>query len=162
MHVIFDEYKPKCANKGCTRPAQKLGKRSTGGHYFRSVCANCYSDVIAPRHGLKNMKEVIAKKAGFDSLTEYLNSKHPYRKYRKDYCENTDGRLGYTCTTTVSMPAILQVDHINSNSSDNREENLQTLCACCHIHKTITNKDHLTPGRKALKIAKLIKLLEAC
>ena len=187
LYLVLD--RPLCITEGCYRPGQQLGRKKSGGHYYRSTCAKCYGKIIGKRYGVKNMMSVIAKKAGFNSISEYnlnranesgfesfldyldhkarlagfenhrerVNARHPYRKFRKDYCENIDGRLGFTCTTTVSMKAILQVDHINSNSSDNREENLQTLCACCHIHKTITNKDWKTLGRKGLR--KLLQLL---
>jgi 5-methylcytosine-specific restriction endonuclease McrA len=44
------------------------------------------------------------------------------------------------------------VDHINGNPSDDRPENLQTLCAMCHTIKTIENGDAKTPGRKILGV----------
>ena len=88
-----------------------------------------------------------------------------YKIYRKDYCENIDGRLGFTCTYTapnkeqlevmnnveLTFKGWLQVDHIDGNHKNNKEENLQTLCACCHTIKTAIYKDYLTPGRKTLK-----------
>jgi len=89
-----------------------------------------------------------AEKAGFDSVTDWKNSKHPYRKYRKDYCENLDGRLGFECTTTVAWNGMLDMDHKNGKPWDNRPENLQTLCKCCHAYKTNIFKDYATIGRK--------------
>jgi len=118
-----------------------------------------YLDSQASKRGFKNhadyakkMNEENAIKKGFNSHTDYTNSKHPYRAYRKEYCENVDGRLGFRCTTTITSKAVLQVDHINGMANDNTPENLQTLCACCHIHKTHAEKDYKTPGRKALNI----------
>jgi 5-methylcytosine-specific restriction endonuclease McrA len=35
----------------------------------------------------------------------------------------------------------LDVDHKNGDKKDNREINLQTLCANCHRLKTFLNKD---------------------
>jgi hypothetical protein len=49
------------------------------------------------------------------------------------------------------IDAMLQVDHIDGNPSNNDIYNLQTLCACCHVYKTIINKDYQSPGRKSLK-----------
>ena len=84
--------------------------------------------------------------------TEWTNSFHPYRDRRKDYCENIDGRLGFICTTNVVWTGMLDVDHIDGDSSNNADENLQTLCRCCHAFKTNVNEDYKTPGRKALGI----------
>jgi 5-methylcytosine-specific restriction endonuclease McrA len=95
--------------------------------------------------------ESAAVRAGHDNVVDFLNSKHPYRKHRKDYCENRDGRLGYKCRYKIRHTAQLQVDHKNGNPDDNRPRNLQTLCANCHIYKTHENKDYSTPGRKTLK-----------
>lgn len=92
-----------------------------------------------------------ARKAGFKNLTEQRNSTHPYKRFRKDYCENIDGRLGYKCTSTIVWDGMLDVDHKNGRPNDNRERNLQTLCKCCHAYKTNKSKDYATIGRKRLK-----------
>ena len=69
-----------------------------------------------------------------------------YKKYRKTYCENIDGRLGHgKCTTTIiDAEWQLEVDHIDGNHDNNEESNLQTLCACCHRLKTRDNQDYLS------------------
>ena len=85
------------------------------------------------------------------TMTEYKNRHHPYRKHRKDFCENQDGRFGYRCRYKIRHMAQLQVDHINGNPKDNDPSNLQTLCANCHIFKTQSQQDYLTPGRKSLR-----------
>ena len=77
---------------------------------------------------------------------------HPYLQYRKDYCENVSGFLGFKCTTNLAWNGMLDVDHKNGNPGDNRKRNLQTLCKCCHAYKTHMNKDAQTPGRTALGI----------
>jgi 5-methylcytosine-specific restriction endonuclease McrA len=74
-----------------------------------------------------------------------------YKIHRKNYCENKDGRLGFKCKYKIQIEAQLQVDHINGNPTDHREENLQTLCANCHVFKTLENKDYLSPGRRYFK-----------
>ena len=77
-----------------------------------------------------------------------------YKKYRKDFCENIDSRLGYKCTTTIVDPEWqLDADHIDGDPSNNVPENIQTLCKCCHPIKTKISKDYLTDGRKQLKAA---------
>lgn len=143
--------RPKC--EICGADCQFVGTyRKDGSPRFRKLCGICHGKKIAEKRGLKNITEVIAQNAGFNSATEYLNSIHPYRKYRKTYCENIDGRLGYKCTTTIMIDAQLEVDHIDGDPSNHDESNLQTLCGCCHKYKTIVNEDYASPGRKALGI----------
>lgn len=155
---------PQCQVKGCCNPAQNV-RRADNPYYRRSkevraqynvipgfICAGCYGKIVAAKHGLKSMSHVIAKNAGFESHADYINSTHPYRRHRKDYCENTDGRLGFICTTTIMISAQLEVDHIDGNPTHNDPINLQTLCGCCHTYKTLTNEDYATPGRKKLKV----------
>jgi hypothetical protein len=60
--------------------------------------------------------------------------------------------LGYKCTTTIVWDGMLDVDHKNGDPTDNRPENLQTLCKCCHAYKTWKFGDAKTPGRKTLNV----------
>lgn len=127
---------------------------------------------LAIRHGFSSVTEytnstalALAIRNGFSSIIEYKNSIHPYLRYRKDYCENTDGRLGFGCNTVLPTQEMidaaglvgwkpkqfLEVDHIDGNSDHNDPSNLQTLCKHCHVIKSYTHGDHLTPGRKTRK-----------
>jgi 5-methylcytosine-specific restriction endonuclease McrA len=144
--------RPKCSTLGCTNDCQVFGRKKDGSARFRTLCQSCHSKKVAAKHGLNNLQEVVAKNAGFDNVTQYTNSIHPYRKYRKTYCENVDARLGFKCTTTILLVAQLEVDHKDGNPSNNNEDNLQTLCGCCHKYKTIINEDYSTPGRKELGV----------
>ena len=78
-----------------------------------------------------------------------------YKIYRKDYCENIDGRLGFKCTTTIiDAEWQLDADHINGDPTSHetlRAAAIQTLCKCCHAIKTKNEKDYMSPGRKSLK-----------
>lgn len=56
-----------------------------------------------------------------------------YRNYKGLICE--------VCGFVPQHSCQLDVDHINGDHSDNREENLQTLCANCHRLKTFMCKD---------------------
>lgn len=143
------EDRPRCWEEGCNNPAHHTGKyRVDGTPMFRKGCQEHHGNAIANKHGLKSLQQVVAKNAGFETVTQYTNSKHPYLRHRKTYCENIDGRLGFVCTTTILLAAQLEVDHIDGNHLNNDLENLQTLCGCCHKYKTIINEDWKTPGRK--------------
>jgi hypothetical protein len=161
--------RPRCIT--CeVKPKQITGKLyKDGSPRYRSECSGCYRAKVAKKHGVIDFTDVLAKNAGFasgkeytkhvqrqaalnagfDTVADWKNSKHPYRKYRKDYCENLDGRLGFSCTTTILINDQLEVDHINGKPWDNRPKNLQTLCGCCHTYKTRIFKDYATPGRKS-------------
>jgi hypothetical protein len=143
--------RPRCIT--CeVKPKQIAGNlKKDGSPTYRSECATCYQKKVARKHGVESFMDVLAKNAGFDTKNEYKNSTHPYRKYRKSYCENIDSRLGFTCTTTIHWEGMLDVDHKNGKPDDNRKKNLQTLCKCCHSYKTNISKDYATIGRKKLK-----------
>lgn len=144
--------RPKCIHLGCNDTRQHMGiYRKDGTPLFRNLCSKHHNKKVAEKHGLNSMHEVVAKNAGFASYVDYANSKHSYRKHRKNYCENIDGRLGYICNYPIKISAQLQVDHVNGDPSDDREENCQTLCANCHTYKTHISKDYSTPGRKKMK-----------
>lgn len=156
--------KPKCIVKNCNNPGQHTGNyRTDGSISYRKWCSIHHSKKTAKKHGLTSLQEVVAKNAGFKSVsqyqmhglkkrakaegyidvTDYLNSKHKYRKNRKTYCENIDGRIGFICTTTIVDKCMLTVDHINNKHEDDRSINHHTLCFCCHAVKTKT-LGHLT------------------
>jgi 5-methylcytosine-specific restriction endonuclease McrA len=100
--------RPKCIVEGCDKPGQSTGlKRKDGSTKFRAKCR-------AHHHIQYDMGDWI------------------YKKHRKNYCENIDGRLGFVCTSTIIDHCQLDTDHINNNHNDNRECNLQTLCRSCH------------------------------
>lgn len=145
------EDRPTCQTPGCRNPAQLVQDLQGGWANWRKWCSACHSKRTAKKHGLTNLTQVVAKNAGFSRVSEYQNQFHPYRKHRKDYCENIDRRLGFKCTTTIAWDGMLDVDHKNGIPTDNRPRNLQTLCKCCHAYKTNVMKDYATPGRKQLK-----------
>jgi len=134
---------------------------TSGLPVYRPVCINCHNINTAARYAkktgatwVKTVTDVCAHKAGFTSVVEWTNSKHPYRQHRLNYCENQDSRLGFTCTSTIIWDGMLDVDHINEDPSNNSKENLQPLCKCCHAYKSnkFVKEHGSTPGRKALGI----------
>lgn len=145
------EQRPMCQHPGCTsRGIIHNWDWRDGRPRYRKWCNQHHNERTAARHGLKTISEITAQRNGYTSVADYVNSQHPYRQYRKDHCENLDARLGFTCTSTILIAAQLEVDHINGNPGDNRPENLQTLCCCCHKYKTIVSGDRATPGRKTV------------
>jgi len=122
-----------------------------GNPNYRKWCSEHHSQRTAAKHGLKTLAEVCAKNAGFDSVRKYTNSRHIDRRWKKDHCENRDGRLGYVCDFKIQIEEQLQVDHIDGNPFNHDPDNYQTLCCNCHAYKTWKNKDYLSPGRSTLK-----------
>ncbi len=142
--------RPLCQTGGCSRPAALNYRKVDGSPGWRRWCQKCHTYRTASKYGLTRIVEITAQRAGL-TVSEYNNQNHPYRKHRRDFCENRDGRLGYRCRYKIRHSAQLQVDHINGNPRDNSVANLQTLCANCHVFKTYANQDYRTPGRKTLR-----------
>lgn len=152
MRIKNNQERPRCEESGCDKHSALIKDHKDGTKTWRRWCSEHHNKRTGAKHGLKNINEVVARKRGFKSSVAYRNSTHEYRKYRKNYCENQDGRVGgFNCTAYIPWEGILQVDHIDGNPSNNDPSNLQTLCANCHAHKSNLNGDHNTPGRKALK-----------
>ena len=121
MAIIYKlEKRPICCNIGCSKPCQNSGSLK-GRIIYRPYCSHCHN-------------------AG--------RGKNPYAQgvtpIKKSICENSDGRFGFTCFSNgAKMPGyMLDLDHINGNHHDNRPMNFQTLCKCCHAHKTKMSGDN--------------------
>jgi len=138
--------RPKCIN--CKTDAQFVGSyRKDGSAIFRKYCANCHF-------------ERLAKKNGYNTTSQFMASLHPYKRFRKIYCENAKGEnvgwLGFVCATKIVAPFLqLDTDHIDGNPFNNDEGNLMTLCKCCHAVKTNMFSDYKSPGRKNRKSIRL-------
>ena len=153
-----------CTIEGCEHQRATAGKQPNNKTIYRNFCRSHYNEIaerqreeLAIENGFKNYneyatfkKEELAINEGYEDATARRNAKHRYRWALKTYCENVDSRLGFRCTTTIMLSSQLEVDHIDGNPSNDDGKNLQTLCGCCHTYKTLTEKDYLTPGRKAL------------
>ena len=114
--------RPRCQVPGCNRGAHNAGNgrwRKSKGDY---VCQQCHKIYHAKKKGM--------------TVTQWTNVFHPYLKYRKDYCENKDARLGFKCTAKIIWEGMLSVDHIDENNNNNNLKNHQTFCHNCHAYKT--------------------------
>jgi 5-methylcytosine-specific restriction endonuclease McrA len=132
IQLIFKTHENRiCETKGCTNLGRNNGKNKDGTIKRANICEMHF--------GIK-----------------YQKNGWQYKVFRKNYCENIDGRLGFTCTTTITdlvpIECQLHADHIDGDPSNNVEENIQTFCPSCHTVKTHLNKDYLSPGRKALGV----------
>lgn len=166
--------RPKCINKGCNRHAHNMGTYDRNGYpRFRKYCGPCHIGRMqvfrtemenfdrrnAPKCKLYDCRKRVTVKGTNHKgkltfnvyCADHVGLNVEYRAYRKDYCENIDGRLQFQCTTTIIWDGMLDVDHIDGNPENNDPKNLQTLCKCCHAYKTNIAGDYATPGRKTLK-----------
>jgi len=122
--------RPKCEVAGCNKGAHNAGNRRDGTIYWRKS-KGADGGYICGYHHYRYQ----AQQKGMTS-TQWTNSFHPYLKYRKNYCENTDSRLGFECTSTIIWNGMLSVDHIDENHENNDTRNHQTFCHNCHGYKT--------------------------
>ena len=107
---------PKCVNSGC----------------IRFVAVRHWNDGLIPSLKTECTTCSTARKSG--KVIEGITFE------KKHYCENKDSHLGFMCPCDQSRYAefptdCYHMDHINGNHSDNRPENITTLCMMCHTIK---------------------------
>lgn len=141
--------RPICPIDGCTASRHHTGKyRKDGTPYFRKVCVKHHYKKLSSDHNM--------------TVTSFVNSWHPSRRYRDMHCHNIDNRLGDGgCTATITWIGQLTVDHIDGDPNNNDPKNLQTLCRNCHDLKTHLFKDWATPGRVRKTIPGQFKAIAA-
>jgi len=59
-------------------------------------------------------------------------------------CSNTDAHHGFKCTSHITKPGQLDVNHIDGDRHNNNPANLEVLCRVCHQRVTTDNGHHLT------------------
>lgn len=116
-NVLQMPKRPICINHGCNTPVATVsGKVTDANPRWRVYCTACS----------------IANWGG-----------KPYKPgvtpFRKGYCTNNDGHLGFSCTVNYKKHphfiGMTEVDHKNGNHIDNRLDNLDELCPMCHNMK---------------------------
>ena len=186
--------RPVCLTEGCDNLAHNTA--SAAKPVWRKYCGKCHSE---RRKNFQNLSSNLTKNQyptccikncrkkvtllGTDhngnlKFSQYCE-KHggtPYHlQWRKPYCENVDGRLGFTCTTYIHydppLPKsikwlvdygfpqpMLEVDHIDGNPYNEPVDgsNFQTLRSCCHKYKSWKSGDGQSAGRKTL--ANIVKI----
>ena len=142
---------------------QKSKDKGYLGGYANETQAKAFTEEMTKK--CAELSEKVGQKIDVEKFVQYHGTDTEYLMFREDHCENTlktsklrptlkdeSGKRKFPrCNYPVSHPAQLQVDHINGNSKQNHPDNLQTLCANCHIAKTFSSGDNLSPGRKTRK-----------
>lgn len=115
---------PTCTNKGCKK---NVIVRDWKYYSFKHLCSDC---------------------------TSRLQKGQPMRKgvtsYKKRYCENKDGRLGFECPVKDNFEfpnSVLHGDHVDGNHENNSPDNLQTLCSICHHLKGLESGDFISASK---------------
>ena len=102
----------------------------------RPMCQKCNENVCMltgkTSQGFKKYKKlcITCHKAKYNIYNN--GRKSSYSLYKKDKCE--------LCGFIPIHRCQLDVDHIDGDSKNNEESNLQTLCANCHRLKTYRQK----------------------
>jgi 5-methylcytosine-specific restriction endonuclease McrA len=58
-------------------------------------------------------------------------------------CSNTDAHHGFVCTSHITSPSQLDVNHIDGDRHNQNPDNLEILCKVCHQRVTIQNNHHV-------------------
>ena len=112
---------PKCVNDGCDND---VIVRDWKYYSFKHLCSRCNS----------LMKKNLPPPLGVTF-------------YKKRYCENKDGRLGFKCPVDPNFEfphSVLHGDHIDGDHENNTMQNLQTLCSICHHLKGLKSGDFVS------------------
>lgn len=106
--------------------------------YDDRACEYCGKDFTPNRRDKKYCKNTCQKAASLRRQPDFRERK---RGWIKPHARNK-GNTCVCCGFVATHPCQLDVDHINGTHSDNRPENLQTLCANCHRLKTYLNREN--------------------
>lgn len=69
--------------------------------------------------------------------------KHEVDKWKlAQGCSNVDAHHGFKCTSHITDPSQLDVNHIDGDRHNQDQNNLEILCKICHQRVTRDNKHH--------------------
>jgi len=116
--------------------------------YIKCSLPNCHQKV--GYHRIKALK----RSDGFSIVWKNLCEKHR-TGIGKDLvdrwkllqgCCNQNGKYGLACTSVISDPGQLQINHIDGNNANRNDNNIEVICGNCHTLATKINKHHM-PNR---------------
>jgi len=110
--------RPKCK---CGNLGKKHRINSKGEPTYHSTCSTCQK--------AKNKQGIPGNRGGNNRTAVTMFT----RKFKKESCEE--------CGFIPKHHCQLDVDHIDGNRLNNKENNFKTLCANCHRLKTFMSKD---------------------
>ncbi len=125
---------PECVNIGCTR---KVQVREWSTWSFKTECGTCYK----------------ARKTGVMGPAMKGITIH-----KKEYRENSDGHLGWTCPVPpilwkeLGLLGALDLEHTDGNHDNNDPDNVKTICKLCHSKKSSIEGDCNSTKSTARKI----------
>jgi hypothetical protein len=116
--------RPICINHNCNNLVTPNTYKKNGSISYRPICHTCHVG------------------------NDYSLAKKGITMFRKPFCDNTDGRLGFKCKAKIINICQIQIDHIDGNRYNNVPENCQNLCANCHSVKTMIQRNNITKYNK--------------
>ena len=130
--------------KNCGRKFKKKGKKYCG--------PKCQRD-FAHKQYIKKWKnnEVDGSKSGGVTISNHV------RRYLWEKYNGTCSRCGWNTPNPITEKPVLEVEHIDGDSTNNREENLDLICPNCHsLTPTYKALNYGNGNRQRLKYYKLI------
>ena len=124
---------PTCINEGCDNHVQV---REWKYWSFKSECSSCAAARKENRYILREGHKHIVDRKGKEIGVII---------HKKDYCENHDGHLGFSCPVPhdgwIGFQNSLDLDHLDGDHNNNVPSNVKTYCKLCHGRKSLENGD---------------------
>ena len=88
------------------------------------------------------------KQSGVTSLKTFTISRH-IRAYLHERCNNSCEICGWNAVNPYTNTVPVEIDHIDGDASNNKEDNLRVLCPNCH---SLTPTFRNAGGRNSVRI----------